>query len=142
MKKLTGYFIVGLVFAIGLGYSGMTKPEKVIGFLDIFRQWDPSLMFVMVGAIGVHFIAYKIIRKKPSPLLDTQWYVPEKKEITKPLILGSLLFGVGWGLGGYCPGPGVVSLASFQLSPLVFVFGMVAGMGIFRLVDSKLKWNR
>lgn len=99
MKNALASFIVGLIFALGLGVSGMTQPQKVVGFLDLFGQWDPSLIFVMIGAIAVHFLTYRLIRKRNTPLLDTQWHVPTKRELTPSLMIGSVLFGVGWGLG-------------------------------------------
>lgn len=139
MKKGLSSLVVGFIFAVGLGVSGMTQPQKVVGFLDVFGAWDPSLMFVMIGAISVHFVTYKFIRRRPSPLLSADWKVPTKKEITPALVIGSLMFGVGWGLGGYCPGPAVTSLASFETRPLIFVISMLAGMFVFMLVDRKLK---
>ncbi len=138
MKNGLAALMVGFVFAIGLGISGMTQPQKVVGFLDVFGKWDPSLIFVMVGGIIVHFVTYKLIRKRKSPLLHTSWHVPTKNEITPALIIGALLFGIGWGLGGFCPGPAVTSLASFQLRPLLFVVSMLAGMFLFRLLDKKM----
>lgn len=131
--------VVGFIFAIGLGISGMTKPTKVVGFLDLFGKWDPSLIFVMLGAIAVHFVTYRIIRKRASPLLVPNWQVPTKTELTPALVLGALLFGAGWGLAGFCPGPAVTSLASLQAKPVVFVVSMLVGMFIFKLVDKKLK---
>lgn len=142
MKNALASFIVGLIFALGLGVSGMTQPQKVVGFLDLFGQWDPSLIFVMIGAIAVHFLTYRLIRKRNTPLLDTQWHVPTKRELTPSLMIGSVLFGVGWGLGGFCPGPAVTALASFEGRPLVFVISMLVGMYAFSLVDKKLKLNR
>ena len=138
MKNGLAALVVGFVFAIGLGISGMTQPQKVVGFLDLFGNWDPSLIFVMVGGIIVHFVTYKLIRKRKSPLLSTDWHVPTKKEITPALVIGSLLFGIGWGLGGFCPGPAVTSLASFEAKPFIFVMSMLVGMFLFRLVDKKL----
>lgn len=139
MKNGLAALAVGFIFALGLGISGMTQPQKVIGFLDLFGQWDPSLIFVMVGGIIVHFLTYKLIRKRTSPLLSTQWHVPTKKDITPALLIGSFIFGVGWALGGFCPGPAVTSLASFEKTPLIFVISMVVGMYLFKLLDSKLK---
>ena len=138
MKNGLAALVVGFIFAIGLGISGMTQPQKVVGFLDVFGKWDPSLIFVMVGGIIVHFVTYKLIRKRKSPLLHSSWHVPTKKEITPALVTGAVLFGIGWGLGGFCPGPAVTSLASFQLRPLLFVASMLAGMFLFRLLDKKL----
>ena len=133
MKKqnLTSFF-VGFIFAIGLGMAGMTQPHKVIGFLDLFGTWDPSLLFVMIGAIGVHSLGYHFIIKRKSPLWDVQWHLPKQKKITPQLIIGSILFGMGWGLAGYCPGPAVVSLGSGQAGPWIFVIAMLLGMWIYR----------
>lgn len=142
MKNGLAALLVGFIFALGLGISGMTQPQKVVGFLDVFGVWDPSLIFVMAGAIAVHIVTYKLIRKRSSPLLSAQWHVPTKKEITPALIVGSLLFGVGWGLAGFCPGPAVTSLASFELKPFVFVLSMLVGMYIFRLVDKKIQFKK
>ncbi len=135
MKNALSAFAVGVLFALGLGVSGMTQPHKVIGFLDVFGNWDPSLLFVMGGAVGVHWLAYRLILKRPAPLLSPKWHVPNKKEITPALVIGALLFGVGWGLAGYCPGPALTSLATVQTKPIVFVGSMIAGMYLFRLWD-------
>lgn len=142
MKSALTSFLVGFLFAIGLGISGMTQPAKIIGFLDVFGAWDPTLIFVMLGAIAVHFVTYKIIRKNKTPLLSNNWHVPTRREITPSLIFGSLLFGVGWALGGYCPGPAVTSLASLQTRPFIFVISMLLGMYIFRLFDKKLNFKK
>lgn len=142
MKNALAALMVGFIFALGLGLSGMTQPEKVVRFLDIFGDWDPSLIFVMGGAIAVHAVTYRLIRRRRTPLLSTQWHVPAKTEITPALVIGGLLFGVGWGLGGFCPGPAVTSLASFELRPLVFVISMLVGMMVFKWVDKKLKLQK
>lgn len=142
MKNALAALVVGFVFALGLGISGMTQPQKVIGFLDLFGNWDPSLIFVMVGAILVHFVTYKLIRRRNSPLLSTQWHVPTKKEITPALIVGSFIFGVGWALGGFCPGPAVTSLASFDIKVFQFVVSMLVGMFLFRQVDKVFKFQK
>jgi uncharacterized membrane protein YedE/YeeE len=141
MKNLSS-LIVGFLFAIGLTVSGMTQPKKVMGFLDFFGAWDPSLLFVMLGAVIFHLITYRLIRKKTTPLLDKNWYVPTKKEITPALIIGSAIFGIGWGLGGFCPGPAMVSLASFELRPLLFVLSMITGMYLFKKIDFKLNLKK
>jgi uncharacterized membrane protein YedE/YeeE len=96
----------------------------------------------MIGAILVHFVTYRLIRKRGSPLLSTEWHVPTKKEITPALVGGSILFGLGWGLAGYCPGPAMTSLASFELKPFLFVLSMLVGMVIFKLVDQKVKFRK
>lgn len=131
-------FAVGFVFAIGLAISGMTQPQKVISFLNPWN-WDPSLLFVMFGAIGVHLISYPLIRRRPSPLLDTKWHVPTRKDITARLVLGSALFGIGWGLAGFCPGPALTSLATGDSRVLVFVGAMIVGMLIFKRTEPYLR---
>ncbi len=133
MKNNVTAFIVGIIFAMGLGISGMTHPEKVIGFLDIFGEWDASLAFVMMGAIAVHGIAYRLIRRRRSPLFSKEFDVPTTKNITPSLIVGSFIFGIGWALAGYCPGPAITSLASLQYRPFMFVVSMMFGMTVFRI---------
>jgi len=118
----------GLIFAIGLGISGMTSQDKVIGFLDISGKWDPSLAFVMLGAIAVHFVASRLVRKRKSPLFDTKFHLPTSQDLDKKLLAGAALFGVGWGLGGFCPGPGIVSALKGGAAPLLFVGTMTVGM--------------
>nr|BFD67688.1 YeeE/YedE thiosulfate transporter family protein [Bdellovibrio sp. HAGR004] len=142
MKNAFAALVVGFVFAIGLGVSGMTQPQKVVGFLDLFGNWDPSLVFVMMGAIAVHFVTYLLIRRRSTPLLDTKWHVPTKTELTPALMVGAVLFGAGWGLAGFCPGPAVTSLASFEPRVFYFVISMLVGMYLFRLVDKKLKLQK
>ncbi len=142
MKSNLASLVVGILFAIGLGISGMTRPEKVFGFLDVFGSWDASLIFVMIGAVIVHFIAFRFIVRRKSPLLSPQWHLPTKKEITFPLIVGAFLFGVGWALAGYCPGPALTSLASLQSRPLIFFVSMIFGMILFRLIDRRLNIKR
>lgn len=142
MKNGITALIVGFLFAIGLGISGMTQTQKIIGFLDIFGKWDPTIVFVMSGAVIVHFITYKFIRKRKSPVLSPQWHVPNKRELTPSLIIGATVFGFGWGLGGFCPGPALTSVASFELKPILFVLSMIVGMILFRLLDTQLKLQK
>lgn len=142
MKNSLAAFVVGFIFAIGLGLSGMTQPHKVVGFLDLFGNWDPSLIFVMGGALVVHFVTYRWIRKRPTPLLSPQWHVPTKNEITPALIMGSILFGIGWGIAGYCPGPALTSAASFDSTVFVFLGAMVTGMYLFCFVDKFVKFRK
>jgi uncharacterized membrane protein YedE/YeeE len=124
-------FVAGLLFAVGLGVGGMTDPRKVVGFLDVFGQWDASLALVMAGAIGVHLPFLRLVQgRRPLP-------APDEDRIVGRLLLGAALFGVGWGLSGYCPGPALVSLASGRGAVLVFVLAMVAGSFAARsLVDT------
>lgn len=140
--QIISAFVVGLVFGLGLVISGMTQAQKVIGFLDVVGDWDPSLMFVMLSAIPVHFLSYKWIANRSSPLLDMKWHYPTKKEITKPLIWGSILFGMGWGLGGFCPGPALVAIGSGALPLVLFVISMFLGMWLFAKVNEKVHFHR
>ena len=128
--KSTLTLISGVIFALGLGISGMTLPQKVIGFLDI-TNWDPSLAFVMVGAIVVHLCAYQFQKKMDKPKLAEQFEVPTRNDISPQLIFGAVLFGAGWGLGGFCPGPALVSLTSLNTTVFIFVGSMAVGMLLF-----------
>jgi len=120
--------VSGALFAIGLGISGMTDANKVIAFLIPLGGWDPSLAFVMVGAIAAHLAAYRWIIQRPAPLFHTTFATPSFTAIDTRLVVGSALFGAGWGLGGFCPGPGIASMHGLSSSALGFVGSMVAGM--------------
>ncbi len=130
MKKVIFGALSGAMFGAGLLLSGMTRPTKVLGFLDVTGDWDPSLAFVMVGAILVHAIAYRAILRRPHPILDTRFHVPPAGAIDRSLIAGAAVFGVGWGLAGFCPGPALVSAASGVIAAIVFVAAMALGMGV------------
>jgi uncharacterized membrane protein YedE/YeeE len=127
-------FIVGLVFGIGLIVSGMTNPAKVQGFLDLAGRWDPSLAFVMGGAIVVGLAAFRLAGKRERSLLGAAMRLPTARQVDRRLVLGGLAFGVGWGLAGYCPGPALASIA-LGGKPLVFAAAMVAGMALFELFE-------
>jgi uncharacterized membrane protein YedE/YeeE len=127
-------FVAGFVFALGLGISGMTQPAKVLAFLDVAGAWDPSLALVMIGAIAVHAPVVRWTFRRPTPLLGARWQIPTRRDLDVPLVAGATMFGLGWGLSGYCPGPALVSLASGATGAVVFVAAMVAGMGVQRLV--------
>ena len=136
MKNLVVSFLVGVLFAVGLGVTGILQPSKVIGFLDVAGAWDPSLILVMVGAIAVNTGAYYlIVRKREAPLFNARFLIPTRKDVDAPLVVGAVLFGIGWGLGGYCPGPGIVSLLSGAMPAVTFVGSMLAGMTLFALVE-------
>lgn len=135
-------FMVGLTFAFGLGLSGMTEPSKVIGFLNVFGKWDPSLIFVMIGAIAVHAFSYRVIRLRKTPLLDSSWHIPTSQKITRSLVIGSILFGIGWALAGFCPGPALVSLASYHEEPWLFMAGLLGGIVIYKIFDKKFQFKR
>lgn len=136
-------FAAGLLFALGLTISGMTNPHKVQAFLDIAGEWDPSLMFVMVGAIAVYGIGYRLVRaSRQTPVLSPEWHVPPRGELTPALVVGALLFGIGWGLAGYCPGPALASVGALRSSALIFVAAMLVGMLLFRAADRRWKIRR
>jgi uncharacterized membrane protein YedE/YeeE len=136
MKYFVNFFC-GLLFAFGLGMSGMTQPHIVRGFLDVFGQWDLRLLGVMVGAIGVHAIAFRLIIKRTSPILDSTFHIPTQSKIDSRLILGAIIFGLGWGWAGICPGPGIVSLVSGKAPYVYFVISMLVGMKVFQLFNRK-----
>jgi uncharacterized membrane protein YedE/YeeE len=127
VRTRLGALLAGLIFGAGLVVSGMTDPAKVFGFLDIAGRWDPSLAFVMAGAIGVHAVLLRVVLRRPRPLFASSFQVPQRDGIDVPLIAGAAVFGVGWGLGGVCPGPGIVDAASGSLYALVFTAAMAAG---------------
>lgn len=127
--------LVGLVFGIGLIVSGMTDPAKVTGFLDLAGNWDPSLAFVMGGAILVGLVAFRVAAGRERSLLGEAMRLPTATRIDRRLVLGSLAFGAGWGLAGYCPGPALASLATGDAKPLLFTVAMVAGMSLFELLE-------
>jgi uncharacterized membrane protein YedE/YeeE len=118
----------GAVFGVGLALAGMTRPAKVIGFLDVLGGWDPSLAFVMIGAILVHAAAYRLVPRMPKPLWAERWGIPTRRDVDLRLLLGAALFGAGWGLGGYCPGPALTSVFAGASSTLLFTGAMLAGM--------------
>jgi uncharacterized membrane protein YedE/YeeE len=137
MKPAIGSYLSGLIFAIGLAVSGMTQPKKVLAFLDIFGDWDPSLMFVMVGAIGAYSVVYRLVLKRQKPLIEDKLQIPEPRKVDKELILGAIIFGIGWGLAGFCPGPALTSLATLQKAPLIFGLGLIGGMITFKLLRDR-----
>ena len=129
VKSNIAAFLCGILFSIGLGISEMTQPHKVIGFLDIFGEWDISLAFVMGGAVISYLILQLLIQQRFSkPILAETFQIPMRKDLDRSLIFGSLLFGMGWGLGGYCPGPAITSLGSGSVSAMLFVVAMPMGM--------------
>lgn len=130
-------FAVGLVFGLGLILAGMTDPGKVLAFLDLFGAWDPSLMFVMGGGIGVAIFAFALARRRTSNFLGGALHLPAREDIDQRLVVGSLLFGAGWGIAGFCPGPAIVSLAAGQPKAVLFVLAMLAGMAIFETLESR-----
>jgi uncharacterized membrane protein YedE/YeeE len=123
--------LAGVVFGLGLIVSGMANPAKVLGFLDLAGAWDPSLAFVMAGAIAVGMVAFFVARRRMVSFIGAEMRLPTSRHIDHRLVGGSVLFGVGWGVAGFCPGPGLVSLGMGEIKALVFVAAMLAGMGVF-----------
>lgn len=128
-------FVSGALFGTGLLVSGMTSPAKVVGFLDVTGDWDPSLALVMAGAVGVHFVLHRLVLRERPPLLAGDLHVPSRNDIDVRLLAGAGLFGLGWGLAGYCPGPAVVALAGGASNAWVFVPAMLGGMVAFEAFD-------
>ncbi len=140
MSRLTlSAFLAGLVFGLGLLVSGMANPAKVLGFLDLAGPWDPSLGLVMVGAILIGFFTFRVVGQRQHSLLGEPMRIPARRDIDRRLVLGSLGFGVGWGLAGFCPGPAITALGAGEAKAVVFVLAMLAGMGVFELIEHKRK---
>ena len=125
----------GLIFGLGLILSGMTDPSKVIGFLDLAGRWDPSLAFVMGGAVLVGMVAFRFARGREKSLLGDVMRLPTARQVDRRLVLGGLAFGTGWGLAGYCPGPALVAAAQGGTQALIFVVAMLAGMAVYEIHD-------
>ena len=132
-------FFVGLLFGIGLLVSGMTDPAKVQGFLDLAGAWDPSLAFVMGGAILVGLVAFSVAKTRTRSLLGGAMHLPTSRDIDRRLVVGSLMFGVGWGLAGFCPGPGLVAMGAGEPKAALFVAAMVGGMLVFEVLDCRVQ---
>jgi uncharacterized membrane protein YedE/YeeE len=135
-------FAAGALFAAGLAVGGMTRPSRVRGFLDFAGAWDPSLLFVMGGAVSVYFVLHRLVLRRSRPAFDTKFHLPTRNDLDARLLAGAAIFGVGWGLVGYCPGPAIASLFSGGASPVVFVVAMAVGMWIQRAVDRALARRR
>jgi uncharacterized membrane protein YedE/YeeE len=134
--------VVGLIFGLGLCLSGMSEPSKVLGFLDLAGAWDPSLAFVMGGAVAIAAPAFALVRRRRLAWLGGRIDLPTKRAIDAPLALGALIFGAGWGLAGVCPAPGIVDIGFFSPSAMVFVAAMALGMLASRLADLRLRAPR
>lgn len=134
MKSLSA-LIAGLVFGIGLIVSGMSNPAKVVGFLDLAGNWDPSLAFVMGGAIAVGLVTFRFAKTRTLSLLGEPMALPTNTTIDKRLVLGSLIFGIGWGIAGFCPGPSLVAFGMGYSEAVVFVVSMIIGMGVFAFLE-------
>lgn len=137
--KTIASLLAGLVFGLGLILSGMANPAKVLGFLDLAGAWDPSLALVMAGAIAVGLLAFEVGRRRSTSYLGAAMQLPGGRRIDSRLVAGSALFGIGWGVAGFCPGPGIVALGMGQTKAVVFVAAMLVGMGIFELLEQRKK---
>jgi hypothetical protein len=139
MKQNIVALIAGLLFGLGLAVSQMIDPQRVQGFLDVAGIWDPTLLFVLGGAVGVTVIAFRFVLRRPAPFLAPQFYVTSLRSIDRPLILGSAIFGMGWAISGYCPGPGIVSLTLGTGNAILFVASMIAGFWLYSWVTDLLR---
>lgn len=128
MMRIFSSFLIGLLFGLGLVVSQMTNPQKILGFLDIAGNWDPTLAVVMAAALVTTLIGYRLVLAREKPAFDVSFHVPTKTVIDRPLLVGAAIFGVGWGMAGLCPGPGISAAAIGGIAPLVFIAAMLAGM--------------
>ena len=136
MYNLTS-LLAGLVFGIGLIVSGMANPAKVLGFLDLAGHWDPSLAFVMAGAIAVGLISFAVAKRRTLSFIGAEMKLPKGRDIDRRLVGGGLLFGIGWGVAGFCPGPALVALGMGEAKAVVFTVAMVVGMGLFEVLERR-----
>ena len=132
--RIASSFVIGLLFGLGLVISQMINPEKIVGFLDLAGNWDPSLIVVMAAALATTFVGYRLVLKRTKPLFEEGFQIPQKTAIDRPPLIGAGIFGVGWGLAGLCPGPGIAAAAVGGIAPWAFVAAMLAGMWARRLV--------
>jgi uncharacterized membrane protein YedE/YeeE len=137
MLRVTLSLIAGLIFGLGLVIGGMANPAKVQNFLDVAGTFDPSLAFVMAGAVVVTFLGYRLVFRERSPMFAEQFHLPTAKEFDARILIGPALFGIGWGLSGFCPGPAITSLSLMAKGTLIFVPAMLVGVGLARLITHK-----
>ncbi len=128
MLRLLSAAGIGLIFGLGIVISGMGNPAKVLNFFDIFGIWDPSLIFVMAPALAITFVGYRFVLRRPMPVFEARFHRPTRRDIDFSLVGGSALFGIGWGIAGFCPGGAIPALGFGEISPLIFVTAMVGGM--------------
>ncbi|MGB3614505.1 MAG: DUF6691 family protein [Elainellaceae cyanobacterium] len=139
MKENLAALLSGLLFGFGLGLSQMVDRDRVLGFLDVAGAWDPTLLFVLGGAVGITVIAFRLVLRMTHPLLGPKFYLPTQQDIDWPLVTGAAIFGVGWGISGYCPGPGLAALALGVWNPLLFLTALVAGSLLYKGFLTSLK---
>ena len=134
--RLLSVYLIGLIFGVGISISGMANPEKVLNFFDFAGTWDPSLAFVMGGAVVVAFFGYRVVLKRPGPTFDHVFHVPHNRTIDLKLVGGSAIFGVGWGLSGFCPGGALPALGTGRIEVLIFVAALIGGMAVARYITT------
>lgn len=138
--RLIASYIIGLIFGIGISISGMANPAKVLNFFDVAGTWDPSLIFVMGGAVVVTFIGYRLVLKRPTPVLEAKFQLPTRRDLDLPLIGGAAVFGIGWGIAGFCPGGALPALGTGRSEVFVFVAALLAGIfavNVFRRLQAQ-----
>jgi uncharacterized protein len=138
MREYIASLAAGLVFGWGLALAGMTNPNKVLGFLDVTGAWDPSLSLVLAGAVAVTFVGFRIVLRRPRPLFGQQFQLPLRQAIDLPLVTGAAIFGVGWGISGYCPGPAIALLATPGREAWIFLPAMLFGMLLHQLLERRV----
>lgn len=141
MMRSFSSFISGFLFGLGLILSGMTDPRNIIGFLDVTGSWNPQLAMVMLGAVSVTYFAFRYVNRRVRSWLGEPIDLPKSRTIDVRLLAGAMLFGIGWGLVGYCPGPALASLASLEQTPLLFVLAMLVGMGLYEAISKPRPTN-
>jgi uncharacterized protein len=127
LKENAIALVSGLLFGLGLGLSQMIDRDRILGFLDVSGVWEPTLMFVLAGAVAVTVVAFRFILRQPHPIWANQFHLPTKKDIDIPLVVGAAIFGVGWGISGYCPGPGMTAIVVGFWNPVLFIFAFIVG---------------
>ena len=139
MKQSMMALISGALVGFGLALSQMIDRERILGFLDITGTWDPTLIFVLGGAVGVTVIAFRFVLRRPVPLTSEKFYLPTRRDVDRPLIVGSAIFGIGWGIAGYCPGPALSSLSLFSWNPIIFLVALTAGSLTYKWISDNQK---
>lgn len=133
MRQNLVALITGLLFGLGLSLAQMIDRERVLGFLDVAGTWDPTLLFVFGGAVAVTVVAFRFVLRRPKPLCANKFYLPTKQDIDRPLVVGAALFGVGWGIAGYCPGPAITALVLGLWNPVLFIIALIVGSLTYQL---------
>ena len=137
--RLLSAFCIGLIFGLGIAVSGMINPAKVLNFFDLAGTWDPSLAFVMVGALGVTFPGYRLVFKRPAPVMEQGFQLPDTRVIDRRLVLGSATFGIGWGIAGFCPGGALPALGTGRADVFLFIAALIGGLLLARLLQAGLR---